>query len=443
MATWVDYKTTDYTGYLTATYKESGRVKVTLQYDKDTVTPTTMKIRFKIDNPKDYYRGDEYFIFWRPNDKNDEKFFRVKKADAAWPDYSETLTITKNYKDSGFSIPEHWLCHTGNICNGKTAFTKTDGYLYMTYGDAATKKIYWYFTNNRTNYKTIISSYTVSKVSGTVATDVTPGSITITDNGNTTFSITASGGVNGTNNPVTSTTLYYKLASSDNYTKASGLSVKNVSLDSSTSNKYRTVYAYVEVKGTYGSKITSSTVSEKIINYRAPTSPGTPVISYNRSRLTVKEDWKYTWSAATKANDNSAVAGYRIRIYKNGSEVTGLKLGSDDVITKGTGSNTWVDRENTTLTATFDPVDLGFNPKDKVKLGVYAYSKNNKGTPLWSGSGKTQSVSAESTVQNAGIVHIKNSGTWVEGQVWVKISGEWKEAVSVQTKVSGEWKESI
>lgn len=456
MATWVDYKTTDYTGYLTATYKESGRVKVTLQYDKDTITPVKMKIRFKIDNPKDYYRGDEYFIFWRPNDKNDEKFFRVKEANTAWPDYSSTLEITKKYTDASFSIPEHWLCHTGNICNGKTVFTKTDGYLYMTYGDAATKKIYWYFTNNRKNYKTIISAHSVT-VSGTKATAVSVSAPTITDHGNNTYTITASAGKAGTSNAVKSSTLYYRAGGSGDYTKASSLtaiSKKKLSVSNSTASQ--TIYAYTVVDGTYND-VTSSTTSKAVKNYVMPSYPGKPALSsgsYKNGRLTIKQNWTYTWTASTQANSSSPVNGYRIRIYKNGAEMTGLIQDGTNGIKKGTNSKGYVDRATASTTVTFDPAALGFLPTDKVKIGLHSWTTNGAGTILWSGSGTTQVYSDEVTVQHAGIVRI-NIGTstapnWKEGQVFVNLgtstAPNWKEAdavyVNIGTSTAPNWQES-
>ena len=36
----------------------------------------------------------------------------------------------------------------------------------------------------------------------------------------------------------------------------------------------------------------------------------------------------------------------------------------------------------------------------------------------------------------------KLSGAWKEGQVYVKISGDWKEAAAVYVKINGSWKES-
>ena len=104
----------------------------------------------------------------------------------------------------------------------------------------------------------------------------------------------------------------------------------------------------------------------------------------------------------------------------------------------------YLDRESTSCTVTFDPIDFGFAPGDTVQLGIYSYTKNGAGTQLFNGNGASSAEvrSDISTVQNAGIVRIKVGGSWKEGQVYVKVSGEWKEAQSVSTKVNGTWKES-
>ena len=68
MATWKDIKTTTYTGYIptgenTGFYNDSGSVpiKVTLQYDADSITCTSVTLRFYATNTSNSYTVDEYF----------------------------------------------------------------------------------------------------------------------------------------------------------------------------------------------------------------------------------------------------------------------------------------------------------------------------------------------------------------------------------------------
>lgn len=438
MADWKDYKTTKYTGFLNGTTRCDGFISVTLQYDADSVTPTSMKIRFKIDSTSAYWRADEYFIFWRPNDKNDEQFFRVKEAGVAWPDYSKTLTLSKTYSASGFSIPEYWLCHTGNICNGKTVFTKTDGYLYMTYGDAATKKIYWYFTNNRQNFKVTVSAFTTKNIAKSVATDVGTGTVSITDNGDNTFTLKGTKGANGTNNTASGPILKWGYNTNYANTFKNGDKV-NLTI-ATASDATRTVYAKSVTEATYGSDKTA-TKSLAIKQYVAPSKAGKPTISWTRSRMTIKENWTISWGAATATNSSSPIAGYRVRVFVNGSSIP-IKNDSGTILTSDTGVNDgwryYYDRDKTSTSMTFYVGKHSIKPGDKIKVCIHAYTKNGKGTKLYS-EGNT---SSEYTVRYAGVMKVKVSNAWKEGQVYVKVNGAWKEAEVVHTKVSGSWKET-
>lgn len=267
-------------------------------------------------------------------------------------------------------------------------------------------------------------------------TNVTATAPTITDNKDSTFTITATAGTAGTNNKVNSTSLYYRIGSSGSYTKHSSLTLANKALTAADNEASQTVYAYTTVDGVYNDA-TSATVSKSIKKYAAPGKPINLAISYSKSRLTLKESWTYTWTAANAANSSSPVKGYRIRIWKNNAELTGLSC-SGDTITKTSGTNEYIDRESTSCKLVFDPVSFGFKVGDTVEISLNAYTKNALNTKLFG----ARVYSDSSTVQNAGIVDVKVGGKWKEGQVYVKVGGKWREAQSVQTKVKGVWKES-
>ena len=80
-----------------------------------------------------------------------------------------------------------------------------------------------------------------------------------------------------------------------------------------------------------------------------------------------------------------------------------------------------------------------FKPGDKVKATLYAYHTNGAGTKLFS----SKVTSDTYIVRNSGIMRAKLSGAWKEGQVYVKISDDWKEAAAVYVKINGSWKESV
>lgn len=268
-----------------------------------------------------------------------------------------------------------------------------------------------------------------------------PAKPTITDNGNNTFTVKYYHGANGTSNSRTGSTIYYKTPGASNYTSEAFTDSKNVSFTSDG-----TVYAYSTSTFTYDSA-NSLTKTSAIANwavkyYAAPSSPSNVKITYSKSRLTIKEPWTISWTAATATNSNSPVKGYRIRIYKNGTTIpiynNAGTLISTDIPSWG-ADRYYYDSDSTGTTFTFYPDKNNIAPGDIIKIGIHAYTKNGQNTQLFSTFAQSDSTY---NVQNAGIVRVKVNGTWKEGQVWVKVNNAWKEATSVHTKVNGSWKES-
>jgi hypothetical protein len=187
-------------------------------------------------------------------------------------------------------------------------------------------------------------------------------------------------------------------------------------------------------------------------------------LEYNKSRLTIKENWKFTWdSGGTPHGTTSPIKGYYIQVLrkpKDGSSFSAIKglVGStsNPTITKGSGTKAYIDRQSLSKEIVFDPAALGFVPGDYVKIKAAAYTQWGDGS--WKDSGYAES--GEYLVQNAGIVKIKvNTGTseapkmeWKEGQVWIKTldangNEVWREAETVYIKTLDEnkkevWKES-
>ena len=265
----------------------------------------------------------------------------------------------------------------------------------------------------------------------TTYTNVTANKPTINDNKNNNFTIVASGGNNGTNNKVKSTTLQYRIGSSDSWHDHSS-HTKAGSLTCGASDATQTIYARTIAKGEMGDTSTSSEASLSIKNYRAPSTPGKPALtgaSFKNGRLTVKQNWTYSWTAATQTNTSSPVKGYWIQIWRlpKGGSWTSVKTQTLGV----------------TTSYTFNPNDYGFAAGDQVQFEICAYTTNGLGTWLNSTmSGGYYTLSSKTPVENAGVVNVKVGGAWKEGQVFVKVAGAWKEAETVNVKVGGTWKES-
>jgi hypothetical protein len=267
--------------------------------------------------------------------------------------------------------------------------------------------------------------------------------VSIKDNGDNTFTITGTDATGGnTNNTLTTT--YSSSYDSASYNQSSTASTdkpdtKTLTIATKT-NATRTVHAKATATlSVYGDPATV-TASANIKQYVAPGNPGTPVLSYSKSRLTIKEPWVFTWTKASRTNASSSVAGYRLTLFKNGT----AKANSIEIKNSaGTVISRYVDGvyiyDTTSLSFTVDPVQNGFAPGDTVVLAVRPYTKTATGVCLYNAN-NTYSVAA--TVQNAGVVHVKQNSQWHEGQVWVKVAGTWKEADTVNVKVNGAWKES-
>lgn len=274
----------------------------------------------------------------------------------------------------------------------------------------------------------------------TTWSDISKGTVSITDNGNNTFKISGTSGSGGTNNATTGWSLAYGYDTNYGNAASNGSSYNLAGTAAS-----RVVYAKCTTTATRGSSAVATT-SKTIYRYAAPGDVGKPALSsssFRNGRLTVKQNWTYTWTAASAGTTNSPVLGYRIRMYKNGSLVKGITAGSGSNISKGTGTNEYLDRSGSTnCSITFNPVSFGFEPGDTIYIGVFAWAANGAGSILWSGGGNTHVTSDTTTVQNSGIMRVRPAGSWKEGVVSVKVDDKWIEADVVQIKADGKWKES-
>ena len=291
------------------------------------------------------------------------------------------------------------------------------------------------------------------------------GTVTITDNGDNTFDVEGTKGANGVNNKATGYSLSW------GYTDSYGNTVSNPNKltipAGSKGNSTRTVYAKGVTTAEYGSSVTV-TASKGIKQYVAPGNPGAPyIVEYDLGdRLTSDISWTWNWTAAQPANGSSPVKGYRIRLYKNGSLVTGISVnksndGSHYLVKNSNATNEFIDYEghdNTNLKTHKELIiknpaaTFGFKAGDTVSLGLFSYSKNALGQIQWSGGGQwnnlfsgnatSQVNSSTYTVENKGVMNVKVGGSWVEGQVYVKVNNTWKEAEAVYTKAGGSWKDS-
>ena len=441
---WVDLVTGQYTG----SNANGGGLKVTIQYDNSSITTTSVTLRTKAWFPSGNSSTDTYFIY-----SNGGTISRIcylnghatggSSSRGSNPYYGNRFTLSKTNTATYFSMPEVKICNDGHH-RDKSAYTDSNG---------RGADMYW--TSAREDWSSMLNSGGTKLTTSVYVTSIGRGTTTITDNYNNTFTITATKGANGSYNtaggPFNLKYGYSSSARNTTYTSGSA-----INLSTSGTADTRTVYAESTTTATHGSDQVA-TASQAIKQYLNPGAPGTPSLddsSYKNGRLTVKQNWSYTWPAATKTNNTSPIKGYRIRLYKNNSLIKGLTVGSGNTISKGNGTNEYIDRDSTSCTVTFNPVTMGFAAGDTVKLGIYSYSKygnDNSGDRFFNGGGLGNAMveSESSTVQNAGVMRVKPNDTvgWKEGVVWVKVNKggtvQWVEADVVQVKTSAGWKESI
>ena len=412
----------------------TGKVKVVIQYDDSSITTTSLTCRAK--GYLTSYNGsceDTYFIY-----SSDGGISRIcylggtsTKTDGSVYYTGNTFKLTKTNTATYFKLPELRLCNDGSNY-APSNYTDSNGRGYA---------IYW---NNERHMWTTVNSGGSTISTSVYVREIGTGTTTIKNNGNNTFTITAKKGSDkDTYNEATGLTNlkwgYTQDRDEDTYESGDV-----IPLDIDGTKDTRRVYAESTTVAKYGNNKTSYDY-EDITQYFVPNKPGKPVIKVTKgggTKVTLKEDWEYSWtSGGTPNSTTSPVKGYYIRLYKNGSLVKGLYWDRTDTVNiyrNSSGTNDTLDRYTTSTKVKFDPNDMGFKVGDKVKLSVSAYTQWGDGS--WPESAYV--TSDEKPVVNAGIVHVKVGGAWKEGQVYVKVGGAWKEASSVHTKVNNAWKES-
>ena len=449
----------DSTSYGTLSYTDaagslmSGKVQVKLQYDSDTETPTQCKVRFKLEHSTSDTSNfwDSMYILYDANDnwvgRTVYKFKSYKEN--TWPSYTEAFWIYKDYDDQSFELEDLWICNNGNTAVGVSA-----------------SSFYTHFGGDRKNYK---CAFSARNMNGIKASDNYTGTTTITDNGNNTFTISATKGSAGANNtsygPSDLKWGYWNSKYSYDYS-ASGSTFNHANYVGFDNTSYWTVFAKSSTTGAYGPTRTSE-VSQQVKQYYNPKTPGKPgAPTSTKSRLTEKETWTWSWTNKGSVCDTTSwVRGFSVRLYVNGSVKTGIGFdkGSNVLYLDSSKTANYIDYyhiddnhpERVLTSVSFKPIDLELNAGDKLKLSVRAYCKWGDGT--WHFSDWIDSD--EVTIKNAGVAYVyvnKNEGTgkkpeygWKEGVVHVYVNKNgglrWVEADIVKVKnkdVTGGWAES-
>ena len=449
------------------------KVAVKLQYDANSVTTTSMKVRFYGWTVDGVNYLDSFYILYNPT-SNDRTLYLLKyyyksyQNPYTWPTSTSSFTLYKEETATTYELKDFWICNDGYAAaEGSSSWNSNNSKAYNFYSifGSGWRKGFVSKQGKR--------SFNITKISGAYLTSVKAGSKpTIVNNRNNSYTVTGYLGSAGTNNPMAKNVLYYTGAdgkekqwpspsTTDPWTvsKSHTVTVSFTPAATDTADTRR-ITAYTK---TFGKNYNKSTGVKSIIStsnirqYVQPTQPGKPVLSWTKSRLTVKEALTYEWPKAKARNKYSPVMGYRLRLYKNGTvvNISNTDTKSTDpyfdtdvnTLKKGFSLKGQNDSSAKTIKLTFDPAALGFAPKDKIKLKVLAYSRygekdkeTNSGSLLFN---QTSVSSDELVIQNAGIVNVRLNNKWVEGTPFVRLkNGTWQEADTVNVRISTTWKES-
>lgn len=428
-------------------------VKVVIQYNDANITTTSLTCRaigYLTDYNGSY--GDTYFIY-----SNGGGISRIcylggtsTKKDGSSYYTSNSFTLTKTKTATSFKLPELRLCNDGSH-HSASSYTDSNGRGWS---------IYW--NNSRHMWSTVNSGGSTISTSVYV-TDIGTGTVDdIIDNYNNSYTVEVTRGAARTYNKVNGALLYWTHTKDSkgnwSYSKASNSESFSTTSHSKTISFTPSTAATREVAGavvTDGehNDTDSGWVTANIKQYVAPSSPGSPTVSYNKSRLTIKEPWTFTWAAATRANSSSPVKGYRIRIFRKRGTGSWTTIDFHDAagnkLTSGTSDKTYDQDGGSTNSFTLSNPALYFLPGDKVQVKINSYTKygnTNTGARLYN---NTQGVSPVWTVLNAGVMRVRPTSTSgvKEGVVWVKVLkngvAQWVEADIVKTKTSSTvWSES-
>lgn len=140
--------------------------------------------------------------------------------------------------------------------------------------------------------------------------------------------------------------------------------------------------------------------------FNNPGNPGQPYLSCDQSEPIPKARLSISWTAATAGS--TAIGGYRIRLYKNGTEIK------------------MIDTDNANTTYDFGTFESnGFAPGDVASVNIFAYCRDWNNGQHWSGNGSTavQGSNTITVVSDKYIYASPNGGNFNKYKMYVSANG--------------------
>lgn len=181
----------------------------------------------------------------------------------------------------------------------------------------------------------------------------------------------------------------------------------------------RTYYARGNAANAAGRSYTG--VSSFKTSFVNPGNPGKPSLTYDQPEPIPRANLTASWSSSSAGS--TAVAGYRVRLYKNNTVVV------------------MVDTESSGTSYKFPKTleKYGFQPGDVAKVGIYSYSKDWNGDKHFNGggTGESQIYSNNLTIVSDKYIYVSvNGASFNKHKMYVSVnSGDFKEVRKEKFKV--------
>lgn len=169
-------------------------------------------------------------------------------------------------------------------------------------------------------------------------------------------------------------------------------------------NPNRTYYIRGNASNAAGRSYT--TVKSITTTFTNPGAPSNLKITCSNPEPIIAANYTFSWNAGLAGS--TAIAGYRLRIYKNGTEIE------------------CIDTESTGTSYTINAQDKGFAVGDVMSFGLYSYSKDWANNKHFNGGGadSAQVTSSGVTMVSDKFVYLsQNGGTFTKYKVYISVNG--------------------
>lgn len=351
------------------TKKISGyNVNCGIEYDDSSFTTTSVKCRAVIEKTSSTWYDDRFacnggvFSNWTVKDDG--------TGSGSWP-YTREFTLSKATTASSFSTGEFYCACTGN------------SYSWGNYGSSNT------YCGNA-----VITAPSSKVVK--VPTFNTPSVSSIGDTSAYISFSTANANGQSPWDP------YVDVSESNFGTVVKSFAAWSGTVTGLEPNK--TYYVRANAKNDAGRGY--SAVKSFTTSFIDPGAPSGLKITYNTSEPIPTSRFTLGWSAGSAGS--KAISGYRIRIYKNGTE------------------QVCIDTDSTSTSYSFDASTYNFQPGDKLSFGIYSYSKDWAGNKHFNGggAGSAQVWSGTVDVVSDKFIYVSvNGGAFNKYKMYISVNG--------------------